>query len=347
MKNAGTSFTVRFLKNGDYISLVSAIITESGKGTGLFQVVDPELGTVAPKWTDNPAEQPIIQIGVRSANGFPTEITGCVFAYDGTTLHFSYEGDKWVTGDDDRFMSRINNGKYELRIVKDLASKEVVSNKQITYSVTYVSNAMSDTILGSTSVLIQQAGATSHILQIVVDGTIELSEAETSTVLRAVAQYGTKSISIGSDSYTIEWYQDDKIIAGQNKAQLTVTRDMVEGGSVFVAKLKKAGSVVAQDAQRVNDVADEYQVCYIPVAGNSGVVTMTSTALFDLSVTCNGKEVTGAVTYAWQLYNALGVQKGSGSTGRVAVTADDCLCEPEGMASYYNDVDARASASFS
>lgn len=341
--NAGTTFSVRFVQNGDNYTLIRSVFTENGKGAGLFQVIDPEQGTVSPKWTDNPSAQPIIQLSVRSSSSYPVDITGVVFAYDGKTMHFTYNGDTWVTGDDDRFKSRINGGKYELRIVKDLASKEAVSNKQITYAVTFVCNAMTDTITGSSDVLIQQSGASSHLLQILVDGPVELSEEEDSTTLRAVAQYGTKTVTIGSDGYTIEWYQDDVLISGQTKAELAVNRSMVEGGSFFIAKLKKDGKLVAQDGQRVNDVADEYQIAYQPISGN-GMVTMKQNASFKLSVTRNGKPMAGNIAYAWQIYNQLGIAKGSGQTDTVVVTSDDCLNEPENGKAYYSDADVRTTA---
>ena len=57
---------MRFLRNGDQITIVRNIITSSGLGAALFQVVDPNSGNVTPNWTVA-ANQPIVQISARSA----------------------------------------------------------------------------------------------------------------------------------------------------------------------------------------------------------------------------------------------------------------------------------------
>ncbi len=142
MSRTGAAFSVRFLRNGDQVTVTRNIIDENGNGAALFQVVDPNSGTVSPNWTIA-AIQPIIRLGVRSSAGFPAEITGVTWAFDGTTLNFTYNGSTWVTAsNDDRFKARINGNYYELRVVKNIASTSIISNKQISYEVNYVSNAM-------------------------------------------------------------------------------------------------------------------------------------------------------------------------------------------------------------
>lgn len=344
MSKTGAAFSVRFLRNGDQITIVRNIITSSGQGAALFQVVDPNSGNVTPNWTVA-ANQPIIQISARSAAGYPVEISDVKFAFDGTTLNFTYNGSAWVTASNDsRFQSRIYAGKYELKIVGNIASKTVISNKQISYEVSYVSNAMSDRVQGSVDVLIQQAGSDSHILQITTNR-VELDASNTSATLTAKAMYGTEDVTIGSNGYGIEWYQDGVKLDGQTASTLTVTRDMVTGGSIFIAKLKKDGNVVAQDSQRINDIADEYQIAYTPTDAGSNFVSPSHNATYTLSIERNGTPYGGSASFAWQVYNALGVAKSSGTGSTVTVRPADCLVG-SGESAYYADCDVQVTADF-
>lgn len=338
---------MRFLRNGDQITVVRNVIDSTGDGAALFQVVDTTTGTPTPDWTQE-ANQPIIQIGIRSAAGYPTEITNVTWAYDGKTLNFTYNGDTWVTASNNStFQSRIFGNYYELKIVNNLAGKDVMSNRQINYEISYVSNAHSDTIQGSIDVLIQQAGSDSHILQITTNR-VELDASNTEAILKAVASYGTTPVSIGTNDYSIEWYQDNVKLDGQTGATLTVNRDMVSGGSIFVAKLLKDGNVVAQDGQRINDIADEYQITYTPTDAGSNYVAPNHSATFKLAVTKNGNPFTGEVLFSWQIYNALGELRTSVTSSKnntVTVTPDDCKVVT-GDNAYYSDCDVQVTADF-
>lgn len=344
MSKTGAAFSVRFLRNGDQITVVRNVIDSAGNGAALFQVVDTTTGTPTPDWTQT-ANQPIIQLGVRSAAGYPTEITNVAWAYDGVTLNFTYNGSNWVTANNDsRFQARINGNYYELKIVDNIASKTVVSNKQISYEVSYSSNAHSDSLQGSIDVLIQQAGSNSHILQITTNR-VELDASNTTATLTAVAALGSTPVSIGTNGYSIEWYQDNVNISGQTGATLTVNRDMVSGGSIFVAKLLKEGDVVAQDGQRINDIADEYQITYTPTNAGSNYVAPSHNAVYILAVTKNGNPYDGSVSYSWQIYNALGEPRTSGTNNTVTVMPSDCLVGT-GDDAYYSDCDVQVTADF-
>ena len=335
---------MRFLRNGDQITVVRNVIDSAGNGAALFQVVDTTTGTPTPDWTQT-ANQPIIQIGIRSAAGYPTEITNVAWAYDGKTLNFTYNGSDWVTANNNSsFQARINGNYYELKIVANLASKKVVSNKQISYEVSYSSNAHSDTLQGSIDVLIQQAGSNSHILQITTNR-VELDASHNEATLTAVASFGSTPVSIGANGYAIEWYQDNVKLSGQTGATLTVNRDMVSGGSIFVAKLLKDGNVVAQDGQRINDIADEYQITYTPNDAGSNYVAPGHNAVYTLALTKNGEPYTGKVSFTWQVYNALGKPKTSGTSSTVTVKPSDCLVGT-GDNEYYSDCDVQVTADF-
>lgn len=344
MSKTGAAFSVRFLRNGDQITVVRNVIDSAGNGAALFQVVDTTTGIPTPDWTQA-SNQPIIQIGIRSAAGYPTEITNVTWAYDGQTLNFTYNGSDWVTASNNSsFQARINGNYYELKIVANLASKKVVSNKQISYEISYVSNAHSDSLQGSIDVLIQQAGSDSHNLQITTN-LVELDASNTEATLTAVAYYGTTPVSIGSNDYAIEWHQDNVKLSGQTGATLTVNRDMVSGGSIFVAKLLKDGNVVAQDGQRINDIADEYQITYTPTDAGSNYVAPKHNAVYTLAITKNGNHYDGEVSFIWQVYNALGKPRGSGKSSTVTVTTDDCKVDT-GDNVYYSDCDVQVTADF-
>ena len=344
MSKTGAAFSVRFLRNGDQITVVRNVVDKDGNGAALFQVVDTTTGTPTPDWTQT-ENQPIIQIGIRSAAGYPTEITNVSWAYDGVTLNFTYNSSNWVTANNDsRFQARINGNYYELKIVANLASKTVVSNKQISYEVSYSSNAHRDSLQGSIDVLIQQAGSNSHNLQITTN-LVELDASNTEATLKAVAYYGKTPVSIGTNDYAIEWYKDNVKLSGQTGATLTVNRDMVSGGSIFVAKLLKDGNVVAQDGQRINDIADEYQITYTPTNAGSNYVAPSHNAVYNLAMTKNGNPYTGPVSYLWQIYNALGEPRTSGTSSTVTVTTDDCKVGT-GDNAYYSDCDVQVTAEF-
>lgn len=344
MSIAGAAFTVRFLRNGDQVRVERRILNENGEGMALFQVVNTSTGTVAPDWEKDASKQPIIRLEAKSSAGYPVKLTGIQWAYDGATLTFPELTATFqqATGDE-RFMARIFEDGYELRIVKNLAGKDVVSNKQISYGLSYVSNALSDSIQGSVDVMIQQAGDSSHILQIATDR-VELDAVNTSAKLTATAQHGTSSITIGEGGYTLEWWQDGVKIEGQTAATLTVTRNMVNGGSVFSAKLYKDGQLVAQDGQRINDIADEYQIQYVST-GARNVVSLSQDATYKLTVTKNGTEMSVAEdAISWQVFNALGVAtKTDGKGSVVTVKAGYCMCNVSEGVSYYADVDVQVS----
>lgn len=344
MSKTGAAFSVRFLRNGDQVIATRDIINENGDGAGLFQTVDPNTGVVAPDWTVA-ANQPIIRLGVRSSAGFPAEITGVTWAYAGKTLQFPALTNTFQTAtNDDRFAARIN-GKYnELRILKNLASPTVVANQQFSYEINYISNALSDRIQGSVDVLIQAAGADSHLLQITTNR-VEIDDNNPTATLTAVAQYGVGSVTIGTNGYAIKWYQDGVELAGKTGSTLTVDRSMVTGGSVFVAKLFLDGNAVAQDAQRINDIADEYQIAYEPTNAGSNYVGVGHNAVYTLSLTKNGSPFGGSPAFEWQIYDALGDKKTKGTGATVTITPDDCLVNSN-SGSYHTDCDVQVTASW-
>lgn len=347
MSTISTSFAVRFLRNGDLITSEKNVVNNAGQGSALFQVIDSLSGSVVPDWTKE-ENQPILSITLRSAVGYPIYITEISWYYDGTLLNFAFAGETWVTAsNNDAFQACIKNNACLLRIVKNIASPTVLSNMTISYAVSYKSNSMSDTINGSADILIQQSGSDSHVLQIVTDRvSIDSGSGTDTATLKATAVYGITAVTIGSNGYTIEWYQDGTKLS-ETTDTLVVTRDMVNGGSIFVAKLYKDGNLVAQDGQRINDIADEYQIEYIPTSAGSNYVSIGHNATFNLKLKRNGEYFTPEnLRFSYQIYNALGNVTGTGTnTSVVTVTPDDCKIG-SGTDTTYGEVDVLVSAEF-
>lgn len=355
MSTASAAFSVRFVRNGDQLIVTRDIIDSNGNGSALFQVVNKETYAPVPDWTVA-ANQPIIRVGVRSAAGFPVVISGVVWKYNGTALTFPTLTSTFQTStSNDSFQARIytdsQTGKqyYDLKIVKNLVGSGVIANKQITYDVSYASNGLNDTIEGSVDVLIQAGGDTGYNL-VITTPRVELDTTNTNTTLTANAYFGTSAVTIGSGGYTVKWYKDGVEISGQTGATLTVDRDMVTGGNIFVCKLFKDNAVKAQDSQRINDIADEYQIVHTiktgaGYSGNTGYLAPGQSASWGLSITKNGSTYAGAVSYAWKVYNSLGVQTGSG-TGDVITVTPLMAVVGEGEGAYYSDVDVSVEATF-
>ena len=362
MSTTGAAFSVRFLRNGDQVVIVRNIVNRKDSGLALFQVVDPKTGVVAPNWDAAGKEgaekeaildaQPIIRLGVRSAYKYPAEIKSVKWYYN-KELKFNLRGAEWVTAEADaenldaqKFQARINGENYELKIVGNLASKKNVANRQISYDVNYVCNGMTDTVKGSVDVLIQAAGSNSHMLQISATS-VELDDKNPSSTLTAVGMYGTEYVKIGQDGdYTIKWYQDGVERNGTTPDTLVVNRDMVTGGSLFIAKLFFKGSAVAQDSQRINDTADVYQIAAIPTDAGANWIGVGHDATYNLSVTKNGDDyAVGNVTFEWTVYNAVGDPKHTGSGSLVTVTSDYAAVVT-GADAYFADCDVQVTATF-
>lgn len=354
MANIGAAFTVRYLRNGDTISVVRNIVKSDGSGAALFQMVDTTSGSVAPDWTKE-ANQPIIRLALRSAAGYIISLSTVQWAYDGQNLAFTFNGTEWVDEQGSYkgvFKARINaDGCPELKITSNIASSSIISNRQINYSVDYVSAAHHETIEGSVDIFIQQAGANSHMLQITTDR-VELSGESTDATYKAnlsiEAYYSINKVTIGSNGYTTRWYKDgtddsNYISGSEGKTSLTVTRDDIDGGSIYVCKLLLNGNAVAQDQQRINDIADEYQIDVTVPSGASNYVSESNNATYNLAVKKNGKTTSDKWTFNWTIYNAWGEDTRSGNGSTITITAADCYRKGSNEAS--SDVDVLVVAS--
>lgn len=331
------AFTVRFLKVGDDVYITREIYRmDNGvrKGAALFQAVDIVSGALSVDWTD-PNYQPICEFSAASAMGYPVSITQAAFTYDGAVIVFgTADVDGWRPSTDGKFKMMLLDGDVYFKIIDNIASPTQVANKQIGYSLTYVSNGMINSYVGSMDIVIQQAGSDSHFA-VITTPRIVLDAVNTSTTLTFQATYGVTNITIGEDGYTVQWYKDN-VLMPDTTATITVTRADVNGASMYVAKLLKDGTPVAQDGQHISDVADEYQVRVNRIVD---FVTQNANGQFEFYLMKNNVTITTLdADWAWDIYNALGVITKSGTGKAVTITAADCKNVPIGGGpEYYSD----------
>lgn len=344
-------FTVRFLRNGDQIFLDKRIINSEGNGASLVQIYEPTTDTVTPDWSV-PGNQPIIKVSARSASGHSVRINNVAWAYAGRDIEFgtitatSWEEAEEVTCNGVKFKCiKDDEGFYYLRICSNVASSSVKNNRQITFTIYFTSNSISDSITSNVDVNIQQAGSNSHSVQIVTANRI-LDNENPSTVLTAECFYGTSQIMVGSEGYTVKWYQDDKELSFTS-ASITVTRDMVSGGSHFRVELLKKGVKVASDGETIADIADEYQLRFTTIAGKSDVISVGQSAYRRVQLMKNGEFVSGSIAYQWSIYNAEGIKtfngSGSGSSGvEIELKPEYAKCGEGSESEYFADVELSA-----
>lgn len=356
------AFTVRFIRTGDQIYVTKNIVkfdkNGAESGGSLFQAIDPTSGTLSVDWKTDIYNQPALKIGIKSAIGNPVTITSIKWTYRGTELTFNtsaattgnYTG--WQLSTDGKFAKKEVDGFCYLRLIDNAASTTVISNQIIGYEISYISNNVRDSIGGTEDVLIQQAGADSYSINITTSCST-LNATQTSTTLTATYLYGVKPISDTefTASWKIEWYKDFTIIEGQSGKTLNVTRDDVDGSSVFSVKLlHKEGDnwvVKAVDAQRVTDDADEWTIDAEPDGTNPDAISKTSNAKFVLKLKQNGTDYTGSVTWGWEVYNALNAKTATSKGASVTLTAEMAKCVPDATnpdKNYYSDVAVEVSA---
>ena len=83
----------------------------------------------------------------------------------------------------------------------------------------------------------------------------------------------------------------------------------------------------------------------VDVGGNMHMRAIWEASHFDILMDKNGNPYTGSVAYSWQIYNALGEPRTSGTSNTVTVKPSDCLVGTDDNA-YYSDCDVQVTADF-
>lgn len=361
------AFTVRFLRTGDQIYVTKDIVkfdaSGAESGAALFQAVDPnaEALSVYPNWATTATEQPCLKLGVKSAQGNSVSVTDVEWTYRGTQLAFeqtaqtsgTYKG--WcrcvTTNYTEMFMCMAKDGYNYLRFIGNAASRTIISNQEIGYTITYYTNGVSEAVSGSEPVLIQQAGTDGYSV-IITTPNSTLGASATSTVLTANCTHGTAAMTLDG-TWSFEWYKDFVKIGGATSKTLTVYRDetdgtpYVDGSSVFSVKLMHTenGSQVvkAVDAQRVTDIADEWQVEMTP-DGATNAISLTNSPTYNLTLKQNGAAIDTSknkLSWSWDVYNAINIKTATGTSNPLQLTAEMAKCEPDATdtsKNYYSDV---------
>ena len=144
--------------------------------------------------------------------------------------------------------------------------------------------------------------------------------------------------------HTLEWYKDFVLIEGQTGKTLTVTRDDVDGSSVYSVKLLVSDAVKAVDAQRIVDEGDEWQVVAEPSGTSPTAISATSEAKYTLKLKKNGTDYSGTPTWTWTAYNALNKAMKTDTSSTVTLTQKEAVCTSEEGQTYYSDVSVVAQA---
>ena len=348
MSSTGAAFTVRFLRNGDFVTIVQEVLNGTGSGAALFQAIDPNSKVVSPDWSTDDTIRPIVSLYAMTASGMPVSIKSVQWAFDGSSLFFNLNGEEWVNETSGKkFAARINGDRYELKVTGNIASETNVSNRRIDYEVTYISGAHTESVQGGTDVLIQQAGSNSHVLQITTNRAVLEGEGDTAkATLGIMAYYGTQQVTIGSNGYSVKWYKDNTSTVISTSSTLTVTRDDINGGSVYVCKLLLNGSVVAQDQQRINDISDNYQVVATPTSAAATYCGVSNNAVYSLKLVKNGNigAPLSVSNWSWKVFDAQGnVKKSDGSGATVTILPQYCKI---GDSDEYSDVDVLVTCTF-
>lgn len=359
------AFTVRFIRTGDQIYKDASIVKFDKNGNetpgSLFQAVDPTNGTLNVDWEKDPYSQPALKIGLNSAMDNPLTITDADWQYNGADISFAvaaqtdgtYKG--WRLSTDGRFARKETSSYVYLRVLKNIASTEVVSNQQIGYTISYMTNNIHDKIKGTEPVLIQQAGANSYSVNILTSRSI-LNADNPQTTLAARYLYNVTAIPDEefNASWRLQWYQDFKAIDGQTGKTLTVTRDMVKGSSIFSVELqhKEGDNWVkkAVDAQRISDESDEWQFDASPYGNGTDALSKNNEAKYALTLKQNGKPTNA--TWLADVYNAINVKTASNLTTTKGTNGEDvltlkpeyALCTPEEGTQYNADISVELTA---
>ena len=348
MSEVNGAFTVRFLSNGDQVFLtrdIIKIVDGVEKGGSLFQSIDTTSGTLSSDWTIS-NNQPVVRIMAKSAKGYSVSLNSALWAYDGQTLLFGAADEEgWQTSTNDaRFKCKLDatNNCAMLKIVGNIASNTVLSNKQISYTISYTSNAKNDSLSSSVDVIVQQAGSDSHFCQITATHS-ELNKDITSTDLKVEAFYGAKPVTIGSGGYAVKWFKNGVEISGQTSDTMTLTRDEINGGCIITAKLYKNDTLVAQDGQRINDTADEYQIVVTPTDKN--YIDENYNPSYSLVLKKNDVALASQPTFSSEIYNCLGEKKRTSEGATITLTKEDGAYTTNSNKGY-SDVDVLVSANY-
>lgn len=300
---------VKRLRDSDTLTL-----TLEGNGKPLFQAVDTEAANadgsagVVPDWS-KAENQPVLTPKCVSARGNAVVLSMHQWEYLGTAVNFNgASSGGWTTSSDGRF--QMNTATGALKIVKNLASKTNIANDSLRYKCVATVAGVEFSLEITVDVVIQPAGSAAYIGTLWTNNSV-LDETHASTVINSTLYIGQTTVS----DYTVKWEGKDGVLSGKDGKTLTVTRDMVDSNTLFVANFYRTGSSTPcyRAGIRIADTADIYAV-QTAVDGNY----VTATSGVKVTATVVNVKTNSAVTLknaSWvaTVYYASAAQ--SGTTG--------------------------------
>jgi len=263
-------------------------------GAELYQTVDAG-GNVSPSWSAEGAHPIITPVGRSLTAGQTGTLSDWTWKYLGNPLAFNDSGACVTSGYTNTF--KVNKSTAALEIIGNLASKNNVDNDTLTFSAKVTVDGVSAVMDKSIEVVIASGGASSYWGNVSSDNVI-LDSTTTSTSLRTALYLG----GVAQTNYTIDWYKNVKDAAhkltGFNSEK--VTREDVDGTTLFIADFKVGNDVVYTDGIVLTDQADEFYV-QTQVSGDvtdTNAVTVKAT----LSNTRTKEKATGISSVNWTAY---------------------------------------------
>lgn len=228
----------------------------------LFQAVDTISKIVGPNW-GQAANQPTITPSASAYSGEKVTLGDHKWAWNGTTLVFNgtagADGFTPIKSGYGQGLFALGSGG-RLKITGNIASTDNFANDTLTYTGDYLieTSKISGTISGDITIQIQKAGATSYVGIIHPLKSVLTTGDTEGTTIESSLTYGVYPQS----TYTCKWYQNDRDhpISGQTAKTLKVTRDMVNGQTLFICDFFMTGSdeAVATDGCHITDMGDEF-----------------------------------------------------------------------------------------
>ena len=283
--------TIKRLRNGD--TLFVLLTTDKP----LFQAVDTQTGGVVPQWTNNTANQPTITPTCYTAKGINVVLTQHKWYWNSVEnpIEFPSGSAEWLTSSDGHFQLKQATG--ELKIIKDLASKDNPANDTLTYKAVASVAGVEYPIMKSIDVVIHSAGESSYNAYIFADRMI-IDEDNPTANLTAQAICGLSDVT--SSLYCV-WTKNGtstQVKSGSNT--LAVGRENVDGDTLYVASFYAssaevaAGNVLCRAYIRITDRADEYAISFTlgdnkqvdtgkPVVVTATVMNMSKNTAVDMT----------------------------------------------------------------
>lgn len=299
------SVVIRRLRTGHTLALAL-----KSTGMELYQTVDAN-GVVAPSWTAETGKHPVIVPEGRSLTaGQTATLSDWTWKYLGNALTFNDSGACTTSGYEKTFKVVKETGQLE--IIGNLASKSNVDNDTLTFTAKVTVGGVSAMMDKDIEVVIAQGGAQSYWGNVSADNVILTADVKTAT-LRTSLMLGGAAVA----GYTVDWYKNVKDAAHKlsgTGTTRTVTREDVDGTTLFIAVFKVGGQEQFTDGIMLTDMADEYKVVTANTGdiADTGDVTVTATLM---NAKKNTKaEVTEAKNCKWGawLYKVTGAAQGDG-----------------------------------